>query len=207
MGSCKILTMRVTGFKRLLVVLLLPADLLGLPILSKLLSRISIRRVTHDNAERRDGESARLVDPNYGAPSSSASPLYDAPTYTTTVSPCASYVTTTTTTTTPPPSYQAATNKPFPDILGFLRQIPEAVGNHFKPKPPPYNPCLVAPQTYEEPKAAYEEPKATYDEPKNTYEQNDLPIVPRINESPDEESSGEQDMLNDKLVVAQSVAV
>merc|ERR1712106_456894 len=189
--SCKILTMRAAGFLVFLVVVMLPADLLGLPLLSKLLSRISIRRV--ERPERREGKEAALVDPNYGvvdpnydAPSSSASPLYDAPSYTTTVTPCSSYAITTTTTTTEAPSYRATTGRPFPDILGFLRRIPEGVVNHFKPTPPPYSPCLSAPQILDsEPYKiidTYQEPKDTYQEPKETYQ-------PRINEIPEREET------------------
>merc|ERR1712106_589305 len=176
--SCKILTMRAAGFLVFLVVVMLPADLLGLPLLSKLLSRISIRRV--ERPERREGKEAALVDPNYGV----VDPNYDAP------SSSAS------------PLYRATTGRPFPDILGFLRRIPEGVVNHFKPTPPPYSPCLSAPQILDsEPYKiidTYQEPKDTYQEPKETYQPEEPSIVPRINEIPEREET-EKEVADESL--------
>merc|ERR1712098_436291 len=68
-------------------------------------------------------------------------------------SPCPTY----TTTTIPPPTYHQKDKPkdPFPDVLGFLKSIPEGIHNIFKPTPKPQDdygvPCTVPQSSYSPP--------------------------------------------------------
>merc|ERR1711962_1848314 len=68
-------------------------------------------------------------------------------------SPCPTY----TTTTIPPPTYHQKDKlkAPFPDVLGFLKSIPEGIHNIFKPSPKPQDdygvPCTVPQSSYSPP--------------------------------------------------------
>merc|ERR1711881_314403 len=68
-------------------------------------------------------------------------------------SPCPTY----TTTTIPPPTYhhKDKPKAPFPDVLGFLKSIPEGIHNIFKASPNPQDdygvPCTVPQSSYSPP--------------------------------------------------------
>merc|ERR1712105_79530 len=72
-------------------------------------------------------------------------------------SPCPTY---TTTTTTPPPTYHQShkAKAPFPDVLGFIKSIPEGIHNLFRPSAKPHDdygvPCTIQESSYKAPEVA-----------------------------------------------------
>merc|ERR1712105_357862 len=72
-------------------------------------------------------------------------------------SPCPTY---TTTTTTPPPTYHQShkAKAPFPDVLGFIKSIPEGIHNLFRPPAKPHDdygvPCTIQESSYKAPEVA-----------------------------------------------------